>query len=100
MIAKIPQTVEIGGRTITVRICLDLEPWGEYRADAREIVLAYRATLSCETLIETLRHEMVHAALDLGGLSYTKDFPEEPIVRCLDGLFHESWERVRESITE
>jgi len=100
MTAKIPKSVTIGGREITVRICPELEPWGEYRADTREIVLAYRATLTTETMIETLRHEMVHAALDLGGLSYTKDFPEEPIGRCLDGLFHDAWETVRESITD
>jgi hypothetical protein len=51
-------------------------------------------------LIETLRHEMVHAALDIGGISHIKNYEEEAIVRCLDTIFHGAWEQVRKSLTE
>jgi len=99
MTDKIPKSVEIGGRIIGI-IVEEMESWGEYRSDDRQIVLSYKAIASEQSLIETLRHEMVHAALDISGLSHLKDFPEESIVRALDSLFHESWESVRESITE
>ena len=98
MTAKIPQSVEIGGRVITIRIDAELDSWGEYHSDLRQIVLAYKSTLSDALLVETLRHEMVHAALDIGGISHLKNYEEESIVRCLDSIFHPAWETVRESL--
>jgi len=82
---KIPKQVEIGGRIITIKVDHNLDDFGQYHADDRKILLGHKATLSRAVLIETIRHEMVHAALDIGGV----------IVRCLDTLFHPSWEKVR-----
>lgn len=98
MTAKIPQSVTIGGRELTIRVDTELDSWGEYHADARQIVLAYKSTITESTLIETLRHEMVHAALDIGGISHLKNYEEEAIVRCLDSIFHPAWETVRETL--
>lgn len=83
---------------ITVRVDPSLESWGEYRSDDREIVLASRTVFKKSSLRETLRHEMLHAALDIAGLSYLKTFEEEAIVRCVDTLFHPAWESVRKQL--
>ncbi len=76
----------------------NLDDFGQYHADDRKILLGHKATLSRAVLIETIRHEMVHAALDIGGVSYNKVMEEESIVRCLDTLFHPSWEKVRSTL--
>lgn len=71
---------------IPIRVDDELEDWGQYRPDAREIVLSERALQNSKTLRETLRHEIQHAALDIAGLSYLKHYEEEAIVRCYDNL--------------
>jgi hypothetical protein len=98
MPTKYPKTVSIGGREIAIRIDPKLDSWGEYHADECEIVLASRTLSKASTLRETLRHEMLHAALDISGLSYLKTFEEEAIVRCIDGIFHPAWEKVRKQL--
>ena len=99
MPAKLPKSVNIGGRIIAVRVDAELESWGEYRSDEREIVLSSRTLCKASTLRETLRHEMLHAALDISGLSYLKNFEDEAIVRCIDGVFHPAWDATRKQLT-
>ena len=98
MPAKPPKQVTIGGRVIAIRVDPALESWGEYHSDEREIVLATRTLAKSSSLRETLRHEMLHAALDISGLSYLKNFEEEAIVRCLDAIFHPAWDSVRKHL--
>jgi hypothetical protein len=90
-----PDKIKIGGITIAVRVEPTLESWGEYHSDKREILLASRTLDKRSTLRETLRHEMLHAALDIAGLTYIKNFEEEAIVRAIDNIFHPAWDRVR-----
>lgn len=93
-----PSSVNIGGRIITIRIDNKLEAWGEYHSDNREIVLASRTLEKKSTLRETLRHEMLHASLDIAGLSYLTTYPEEVIVRCIDNIFFPAWDKVRKQL--
>ena len=95
MQGKFPKSVTIGGREITIRLDPLLDSWGEYHSDEREIVLATRTLSKASSLRETLRHEMLHAALDIAGLTYIKAFEEEAIVRCIDNIFHPAWDQVR-----
>jgi hypothetical protein len=44
--------------------------------------------------LSTLRHEMVHAALAIGGVAFSESMEEEAIVRCMDELFFPAWDRV------
>lgn len=99
MPAKHPKQVTIGGRVIAIRVDPELDSWGEYHADDREIVLSAKSLAKTSSLRETLRHEMLHAALDIAGLSYLKNFEEESLVRCIDNLFHPAWEAVRKQLT-
>jgi len=95
-----PSFVIIGGKRISIRIDPKLEAWGEYQSDDREIVLASRTLHKQSTLRETLRHEILHASLDIAGLSHLTTYQEEPIVRCIDNIFHPAWDKVRKQLTE
>jgi len=99
MAVKIPKSVTIGGRVIAVRVDPELDDWGQYRADTAEIVLSTKTVAKSADLRLTLRHEMLHAALDIGGISYMKHYDEEPIVRCIDHIFHPAWEQTRKQLT-
>jgi hypothetical protein len=41
---------------------------------------------------QTLRHEMLHAALSLSGIAYIDKLPEEAIVRAMDTIFWPSYD--------
>lgn len=72
---------------------------GQYRSDDREIVLSGKTVSKASSLRETLRHEMLHAALDIAGISYMKHYDEETIVRCIDNIFHPAWDATRKQLT-
>jgi hypothetical protein len=99
MPANPPTEINIGGRTIAIRIDPRLEAWGEYHADDAEIVLSSRTIAKQSTLRETLRHEMLHAALDICGLSHLERYEEEAIVRGIENVFQPAWEKVRKQLT-
>jgi len=99
MSANHPDKISIGGRMLTVVVDPKLEAWGEYHADDRKIVLASRTLDKQSSLRETLRHEMLHAALDICGLSYLERYEEEAVVRCVENVFAPAWETVRKQIT-
>ena len=99
MTANPPTEINIGGRTIAIRIDSNLEAWGEYRGDDAEIVLSSRTLTKQSSIRETLRHEMLHAALDIAGLSYLERFEEEAVVRCIDNIFYPAWEKIRKQLT-
>lgn len=99
MSATPPTEISIGGRTLSVRVEPGLEPWGEYRGDEGVIALSPRALGKSSSLRETLRHEMLHAALDISGISYLERFEEEAVVRCIDNIFHPAWDVVRRKLT-
>ena len=83
-----PSVVSIGGKAITIRIDPKLEDaWGSYIGDDAEIVLSSRALEKQSTLRETLRHEMLHAALDICGISYLERYEEEATIRCVENVF-------------
>jgi hypothetical protein len=94
-----PTLVNIGGKTIIIRIDPELESWGEYHADKGEIVLASRTLERQSTLRETLRHEILYASLDIAGISHLTVYQEEAIVRCIDNIFHPAWDKVRKQLT-
>jgi len=93
-----PPHVTIGGIDIAIRVEPGLESWGEYHSDAREILIASRTLQKRQTLRETLRHEILHASLDICGLSHLQNYEEEAIVRCIENIFHPVWDEIREQI--
>jgi len=91
----LPTFVDIAGHALH----LDTNPnpdfgdFGEYCHDGKKIVIGEKAMASEQTALDTIRHEMVHAAMHLGGVSYNESHEEEAIVRCLECLFFPAWDR-------
>ena len=94
---KIPRSVTIGGQVVKIRVCDDCEDWGQYDYDAQTITLSRRAVDGTE-FIPTLRHEMTHAALWIGGVAFAEGMEEEAALRCLDAVFWPAWERIRKRL--
>jgi hypothetical protein len=83
---SIPSSVMIGG--IKFRIVIKkMENWGMMHFDDREIWISEETAAKKEILIDTLRHEMLHATLSIAGHSWAKKIEEEPIVRAIEHIF-------------
>ena len=93
----LPKSVSIAGISIRiVRAALsEDEVFGYWSLDRKTITI--HKPLSGKRLKETLRHEMLHACLDLSGVSFTEGgpFPDESVVRALESLFFGPWDRMQ-----
>jgi hypothetical protein len=85
------QRVSIGGWSIVVEYDPELEEFGQWLFDEKIIRIGPKAE---KCFYETLRHEMKHASLSIGGVAYNEGMEEEAIVRCLDNLFWPAWEQL------
>ena len=74
---------------------LDGGPYGSWHCEKKLITLD--SGLRGKDLVETLRHELLHACFDLSGLSFAKGFDQldESVIRALESLFFDQWERVQ-----
>mgnify|MGYP003145543508 CR=1 FL=1 len=94
--ADLPKTICVAGISIKIlrQDLSDDDCYGYWQNDKKAIILDTR--LTGKRLLETLRHELLHAALDLSGVSFieTKGYPEEATVRALENLFFPPWERI------
>lgn len=95
----LPKTVTIGGQRVRIKIAPMEDTWGTYEHDAREITIATGTLRKRSLLRETLRHEMLHAALAISGVSYLESYEEEVVVRAIEQTFWPAWERVRAKLT-
>jgi hypothetical protein len=83
---SIPSSVMIGG--IKFRIVIKkMENWGMMHFEHREIWITEETAAKKEILVDTLRHEMLHATLSIAGHSWAKKIEEEPIVRAIEHIF-------------
>tara|TARA_A100001037_G_scaffold74190_1_gene66420 strand:+ start:1700 stop:1999 length:300 start_codon:yes stop_codon:yes gene_type:complete len=91
---NIPKSITMAG--IRVRIKFrdlgDDDCYGIY-SHRRKLIIIDK-TLKGKELLETIRHEMIHAALGISGLAYCEAYEEEAIVRCMDEIFFPAWERL------
>ena len=88
------QKLEIGGWVIEVQVATGLEDFGQWEIEARTIWISPDALKSKKLFRETLRHEMDHAAREIGGVAYCVRHEEEAITRCRDHLFWPAWEKI------
>jgi predicted SprT family Zn-dependent metalloprotease len=65
-----------------------------------EIRLSTKTLVKRSLIRETLRHELMHAALSIAGVSYAEHPDEEAFVRCMDTLFFPMWSRLSEKLNE
>lgn len=91
---KIPSSIQIGGQRIKIKI-EDLENLGEYHSDLRTIKIdSSLAEDGGKLCFETLRHELMHCALDISGVSFCENFEEEAFVRCMDNVFFPAYDKL------
>jgi hypothetical protein len=91
----IPRKISIGGIAFKVRfVKFDDDDYGKMDFDQRLILLNQAMKNNLPMTIETLRHEMIHAALSVGGVSFAVEYDEEVIVRCLDSIFFPAWDKL------
>ena len=83
---SIPSSVMIGGIKFRV-VIKKMENWGMMHFDDREIWISEETAAKKEILVDTLRHEMLHATLSIAGHSWAKKIEEEPIVRAIEHIF-------------
>lgn len=94
MSAALQRSVVIGGQRVKIKVVEDFEDWGEYDHDKKIITLSKECLKSTKLFLSTLRHEMIHASLAIGGVAYSDHFEEEAIVRCMDDIFFPAWDRI------
>lgn len=86
------KSVMIAGQRIKIRKT-ELEGcYGQYLHEKRIIQL--HKNLPEHEIIPTLRHEMLHAAFHIAGISFCENFEEEACVRCIDEVFFPAYERI------
>lgn len=96
---NIPKSVTIGGKRVSIKV-LDMDSWGEYDHDLARICIATKATANNKLLRDTLRHELMHAALNISGVAFAETISEESVVRCLDEIFFPCWDKLELKLTK
>lgn len=89
-----PKSVSVAGKRVTVKVVPDLDSWGEYHHDDAVIKIAERTLKNPKILRDTLRHELMHAALGISGVSFAERMSEESVVRCFEEIFFPAYERM------
>ena len=90
-----PKHISIGGLKVKLTIVENLEDFGSFSLD--DLTIAIRKG-NTKDMVDTLRHEMMHAAFAIGGIGHSKPFEEvdEGVVRCLDHLFFPAWNKLQQ----
>ena len=89
----------IGGiRFAIVYQPIDEGDYGRMIFDQRKIVINTICLVKASMLRETLRHEILHAALHVSGVSFLERYDEEALVRAMDHIFFPAWDLIREKL--
>lgn len=93
---KLPASVMIGGIRFAI-VCqkIDEGDYGRMIFDERRIVINTICLAKASLLRETLRHEILHAALHVSGVSFLERYDEEALVRAMDHIFFPAWNTVK-----
>ena len=86
-----PKSVEIGGMQFSISVEDGMVDHGQFEFDDKKITIR---NADDQTMVETLRHEMLHAAFAVSGISYSKFYDEEVITRCIDNQFFPAWDKI------
>ena len=86
MAIKPPKSILIGGVKFRI-IVKKMDDYGEMSFDDKEIRISRECLKSDKMFLDTLKHEMLHAALSVAGHSWSSKFDEEAIVRSIEHLF-------------
>ena len=88
-----PKSIQIGGLKVKLEIIENLEDFGNFDLD-RMVISVRKGPV--KVMLETIRHEMTHAAFAIGGIAHCENFKavEEGVTRCQDHIFWPAWQRL------
>jgi hypothetical protein len=91
----LPRSIEIAGCRVAIRAASLGDTYGQFTFDDRLIEID-RDHLKDDPAgaLETLRHEMMEAALLLTGVGFMEKYDQEPVVRAMEQAFFPAWERL------
>jgi len=93
---NLPKSVDIAGSKVKVEVCpfkgSNCDDFGEYCHDER--LIRINSKLSSRDTINTLRHEMMEAALLISGVGFSERYEQEAVVRCMEDIFFPAWGKV------
>lgn len=90
----------IGGQKFRIVVgTLDNGDYGRMYFDERKIVISTACLSKSSVLIDTLRHEVLHAALHISGVSFLERYEEETLVRAIETIFFPSWNALHDKLT-
>lgn len=90
----------IGGQRFRIVVgTLDNGDFGRMYFDERKIVISTACLSKSSVLRETLRHEILHAALHTSGVSFLERYEEETLVRAMDHIFFPAWNALHNKLT-
>jgi hypothetical protein len=92
----LPKSITVAGSKIKVEVTSfkgsNCDDFGEYLHDDRLIRINNK--LNNRDIINTLRHEMMEAALLISGVGFSERYEQEAVVRCMEDIFFPAWGRV------
>lgn len=86
MAINLPRFILIGGIKFRIVIA-KIDDYGQMSFDDKEIRISKECLNNDKMLLDTLRHEMLHASLAVAGHSWSSKIDEEPIVRSIENIF-------------
>lgn len=87
----------VAGQPVELRIVEGMEDFGLYEHDKATIHINADLVGNDKEFFTTVRHELLHAALSISGVSFAlSSGTEEQIVRCIDQIFFPAYERMIE----
>ena len=95
----LPKSIVIGGSRFKILI-KKMDSWGEMHFDNREIHISEKSLTPQKLLLDTLRHEVLHASLSVSGISWSEKYDEESIVRSIENIFFPAFDSIKNKITD
>lgn len=92
---RLPRSIEIAGCAVRIRVADLGDTYGQFTFDDRLIEID-RSHLKEDPAgaLDTLRHEMMEAALLLTGVGFMEKYDQEPVVRAMEQAFFPAWDRL------
>jgi hypothetical protein len=100
MSRKLPRSIKVGGQKFSIVVRnIDPDDYGMMDFDRKEIIISSACLSKASLLRETLRHEVMHAALHISGVAFSEIYDEENIVRAMENIFFPAWTTLHEKLT-
>jgi len=92
---RLPRSIDVAGSRVQIRVTPLVDTYGQFTFDDRLIEID-RDHLRDDpkSALNTLRHEVMEAALLLSGVGFMEKYDQEPVVRAMEQVFFPAWEKL------